>query len=112
MVRNIRNRYIVYNVIAQKEISLSQIKRQIWSTYKNLYGLNGTTEAGLYFEIYNEENKLGLMRCTQQSLNNLMTVLSLISEISDVKVIICPLRVTGIIKKAKEYLSAEINTVD
>ena len=105
MVTLDRDRYVIFQLLPKHvEIQITDLKRFIWSSYQKLYGLNGTTEAGLYFEEFNEKKGLGLIRCNSKSLSNLMTSIALITSINEHEVLILPLYVTGLINKAKKYL--------
>ncbi|MHA1707528.1 MAG: Rpp14/Pop5 family protein [Candidatus Heimdallarchaeaceae archaeon] len=107
MVVLVRDRYVVFQVLCSGAIpDLSTLKRKIWSTYQTLFGLSGTSEAGLFFDTYDLETGKGIIRCTSKSFSPLMTTLSLIQKISDDLVIIVPLLVSGTIKKAKECIES------
>ena len=106
MVTLDRDRYVVFQILPKHvNVQIANLKRYVWSTYQKLYGLDGTTEAGLYFEEFKEKNGLGLIRCNSKSLSNLMTSITLISSINNNEVLILPLYVTGLINKAKKYIS-------
>ena len=102
-----RDRYVVFEVVSKTKIKeISILKDVIWKKYKLLFGLKGTTEAGLYFEFFSDKTQSGLIRCNSQSLSSLMITLSFITNISEHETILHPLYVTGIIRKAKEYLDS------
>jgi RNase P/RNase MRP subunit POP5 len=100
-----RDRYVVFQILPEnKGIQIAELKRNIWSMYQKLYGLNGTTEAGLYFEEFDETNGMGLVRCNSKSLSNFMTSIAMITTIDKNEVLIMPLYITGLINKAKKYI--------
>jgi RNase P/RNase MRP subunit POP5 len=105
MVTIERDRYVVFKILLDDtEKDLGNLKREIWSMYQKLFGLDGTTEAGLYFEEFNKEKQIGLVRCNSKSLSYLMTSFAMISKIDDTEIMILPLFVTGLINKAKKYI--------
>ncbi len=109
MTTLVRDRYIVYEVLTQPNCSdfsltINEIRDSCWRTYTLLYGLNGTSGAGLYFEEYDDEKKKGLIRCTSKNLLQLKVVLSLITKMKDKEIIIHPIFITGVINKAKKVL--------
>ena len=116
MVTIDRDRYVIFQILPDDtKIEITNLKRKIWSMYQKLYGLDGTTEAGLFFEDYNDEKKVGLVRCNSKSLSYLMTSFSMITEIDGKEILILPLFVTGLINKAKKYtltLSSPNHNVD
>jgi RNase P/RNase MRP subunit POP5 len=102
-----RDRYVVFKVVSQTKIdNISVLKEVIWERYKLLFGLKGTTEAGLYFEFFSDNKQSGLIRCNSQSLSSLMIALSFVTKVNEYETILHPLYVTGIIRKAKEYLDS------
>ncbi len=107
MVVITRDRYVVFQVLASEDLPpLSSIKSKIWEEYQRIFGINGTTGAGLFFDNYGEEEGMGILRCTHKALSNLMVILSRITDICDKDVILIPLYTTGLVNKAKSYLKA------
>ncbi|NHK33078.1 MAG: hypothetical protein FK730_17145 [Asgard group archaeon] len=105
MVTLDRDRYLVFKILSESEkIQIADLKRNIWSLYQKLYGLDGTTEAGLFFEEYSEDKGIGLIRCNSQSLSHLMTSLAMITTVDDIEVLIHPLFISGLVNKAKKYI--------
>lgn len=107
MVTIKRDRYIVYKIYSDKKFSLSEVKSLIWRVYQLLYGIVGGSDAGLYFELFDEEKQMGMIRCTQTSLYNLLSVMSLISKNKEKNLLIFPVFITGLINKAKKLLAPE-----
>ena len=102
-----RDRYLVFKVISKNKLNdILILKDVIWEKYKLLFGLKGSTEAGLYFEFFSDKTQSGLIRCNNQSLSSLMITLSFITNVNEHETILHPLYVTGIIRKAKEYLDS------
>ena len=102
-----RDRYVIFEVISQTLIEdIPILKNTIWGKYNQLFGLKGTTEAGLYFEFFNDKKQSGLIRCNSQSLSSLMIVLAFITNVNGHETILHPLYVSGLIKKAKKYLDS------
>ena len=106
MVVITRDRYVVFQVISNEDLpTLSSIKSKIWEEYQTIFGVNGTTGAGLFFDNYNEAEGTGIIRCEHKALSNLMVILSRIIDINDTDVILIPLYTTGLVNKAKSYLN-------
>ena len=109
MVVITRDRYVVFKVVSDDFIpSLSILKSAIWYEYENIFGINGTSGAGLFFDDYKEGGK-GIIRCVHKALSNLMIVLSRITTVNNKHVILIPLYTTGLINKAKKYLNLPEN---
>ncbi len=108
MVTINRDRYVVFHLISNtSKIEESIIKSSIWRTYQTIFGLYGSSSAGLHFEDYNEEDKTGIIRCTHTSLSQLLTVLAFITEIRDIKILFQIMNVSGTINKAKKMLATK-----
>jgi RNase P/RNase MRP subunit POP5 len=106
MVTIKRDRYVAFRILSGlKSIKESSIKSSIWKLYQTLYGLFESSGSGLFFEDYNEETKLGIMKCTHTSLPQLLTVLAVISEVDDVKILFQILNVSGTINKARQSIT-------
>ncbi|MHA2357447.1 MAG: Rpp14/Pop5 family protein [Candidatus Heimdallarchaeaceae archaeon] len=100
-----RDRYVVFQILSEdNDLKLPELKQKIWQLYKMLYGVDKTSEAGLYFEEYDNQSKKGLIRCSSNSYSSLMTTLAMITEIDNKELIIIPTFVSGLIKKAKSFL--------
>ncbi len=106
MVTITRDRYVVITIIAKEtSFNLQAIKTKVWQTYQKIYGISGSSSAGLYFEHFDENLQSGIIRCSHDSLSSLLTILALITRIDDKNVLLHPSYVSGVINKAKKYLS-------
>jgi len=100
-----RDRYVVFHLISDAEkVEESIIKSSIWRTFQTIFGLYGSSGAGLYFEDYDEDKKTGIIRCTHTSLPQLLTVLAFMTEVKETKILIQIMNVSGTIIKAKQLL--------
>ena len=105
MVVITRDRYVVFQVLPIEDLpTLLSIKSKIWDEYQRIFGISGTSGAGLFFDNYQEEKGMGIIRCDHKALSNLMVILSRITAINDKDVILIPLYTTGLVNKAKNYL--------
>ncbi len=109
MVTLKRDRYVVFKIIVENKdqennITINTIRRDIWATYNKLFGLLKSSEAGLFFEDYLEDKFMGIIRCSQLSLSNLLIVMAITTKINNNNIIIFPIFITGLINKAKKIL--------
>ena len=105
MVVITRDRYVVMQIIAQNNSpNLSALKSEIWKEFQLIFGIDGASSAGLYFEHFDEKSKACIIRCDHKALTNLMIALARISSIGGIPTILFPVYTTGLIKKAKTYL--------
>ena len=108
MVQIKRDRYVAFRVVSDTEkFKESEIKSLVWKTYKNVFGLFGSSGSGLYFDNFDEIGKTGVIRCTHTSLSQLLTVLALITEINDTPILIQVINVSGTIKNAKQSITTK-----
>jgi len=108
MVTIDRDRYVVFKILPEDiKTEIVDLKRNVWSMYQRLYGLDGTTDAGLFFEDFDNEKRIGLIRCSSKSLSYLMISLAMITEVNGSEILILPVFVTGLINKAKKFASAQ-----
>jgi ribonuclease P/MRP protein subunit POP5 len=106
MVSITRDRYVVITILAKGiDVSVQSIKSEVWQTYQKIYGISGSSSAGLYFEHFDEKSQTGIIRCSHDSLSHLLTVLALITSIDNQEVLLYPSYVSGVINKAKKFLS-------
>lgn len=106
MVTITRDRYVVVNVITEESyVSTNSIKTKVWQTYQTVFGISGSSNAGLYFEHFDEKKKSGIIRCSHDSLSSLLTVLALITKVDGIAVLLHPIYVSGVVNKAKKYLT-------
>ena len=106
MVTITRDRYVVLNVISSSlEIKLNSLKTTIWREFQRIYGISGSSSAGLYFEHFDMKKMSGIVRCTHDSLPSFLTILALITKTDETDVILYVSYISGVIKKAKKFLS-------
>jgi RNase P/RNase MRP subunit POP5 len=104
MISNIRDRYVVFKILSKSfNFEESEIKKTVWKNYQKIFGLYGSSSAGLFFEYFDSEQNIGIIRCSQLSLTKLQSILALMTEIGDNEVIFNVVFVSGTINKAKKH---------
>ncbi|MFH0832900.1 MAG: Rpp14/Pop5 family protein [Candidatus Aenigmatarchaeota archaeon] len=96
-------RYIVFEVISDGKINYDDIMDANWDSMLSFLGeLNvSLAKPWLIKSLYDEENQRGVIKCGNDYVEQVRAALSLIQIISEKKVIIKILGVTGTIKSAK-----------
>ena len=108
MVTYKRDRYVVVRIISDLDfIEETLLKTSVWKTFQTIFGLYGSAGAGLYFEDYQENEKTGIIRCSHTSLQHLLTVLALMNEIKERKILFQIVNVSGTIKKARRFITTK-----
>ena len=94
-----KKRYLVYEVLSEDNFSYNDVKDSVISGFKELFGLDGLSKAGLNFLEYNE-NK-GIVRVSAKGLDMLKASFCFVRKINKQDVVLRSIGVSGILKKAR-----------
>ncbi len=96
-------RYIVFEVISNKDVCLETVVNAIWSTSLQLFGEVGTSKFKMWVPsmLFDASRKRAVIRTTHDSVEEVRAVLASIKEIEGESVIFFVHGVTGTIKSAK-----------
>ncbi len=99
-----RKRYLVFKVLSEKPIDFKELANAVWFSALNFLGELGASRAGIWFvkNLYNEKEKIGVIRCNHTYVEELRMSLALVKTIGDMNVTIKTLGVTGTIGSAKK----------
>ena len=104
-----KKRYLTFEIISNKQINdFSAISDQIYDVFEDLFGTFGSAEAGILAleELWQPEVQKGIIRTNNKYVEKLKTSLSLIESIGSHNVIVKSIKVSGNLKKAKEFAMA------
>ena len=101
MVKLERQRYILFKCIMEDYENLKQdsFLRLIWQSIWKYFGMKGANKIGLWLVNLNFENGFGVLRCSNETKEELITALGFIKEINGKKLIISPIKTSSSIKK-------------
>ena len=99
-----RKRYIVFEIISNKELSSDMAERAILDGSLRLLGELGTSEAGIRFLSEFWAKNKGVLSANANHIPKVKLVLALIKKISGHDVIIKSIKVFGTLKKIKSNL--------
>jgi len=102
LVKEERNRYIVFKLYSNNDISRENLVKDIWRNLLTIYGEYGASKTNFWLIEYDEKTKKGIVRCTHTTVNMLRTVLALTTKIAETPVMVKILGISGTIKTAKE----------
>jgi ribonuclease P/MRP protein subunit POP5 len=104
-----RRRYMAFQVVTKTEIPPSDIAGAIWHSILNLLGELGTAQAEVWLvkSVYDEKNRMGLVRCSHTAVEHVRTALALVSRIGDAPVTIKVIGISGTISAAKKKYFGE-----
>jgi len=102
LVKEERNRYIVFKLYSNDDIPLESLVKDIWRNLLTIYGEYGASKTNFWLIEYDERAKKGIVRCTHTTVNMMRIVLAFINRIAETPVMVKILGVSGTIKTAKE----------
>ena len=106
MVKKERQRYILFKIIKGDDIILKQqdFLNSIWQSIWRYFGLKEANKIGLWLLELNLKEEFGIIRCSHETKESIITALTLIKEIDGKKIIFSPIKTSGTIKKIKSLL--------
>ena len=104
-----RQRYILFRIFSENKSKFDQneILKAIWQSIWRYFGLKEANKTGLWLVELDLENDYGIIRCSHQTKELVISALSLITEISSEKIIFSPIKTSGTIRslgKIKEII--------
>src|SRR3989338_7841341 len=94
-----KKRYVVFETMSENSFNFKELKDAVFSSFKDLFGLDGLAKAGLEFVEY--EQKKGIIRVSSKGVDQLRASFCFLRKINKDEVIVRSLGVSGILKKAK-----------
>lgn len=97
-------RYIIFSIIGEKPVEYGYVVSAIWNKLFELYGDFGTSETDMWIieNLFSMEKQRGVIKCSHSEVEKMRTALTLINMISEIKVIVNVLGVTGTVKSAEK----------
>ncbi len=98
-----KDRYIKFQVISEEPIFYPDLEQAIWNTFLDFFGEFGVSKTNLWIikNLYDEEKQIGVIKCNNKSVQQVLAGLGLISRLGDNRVIFKILKVSGTIKGLK-----------
>jgi len=103
MVKKERQRYILFRIIGKSEIRFekNELLNSIWSSIWRYFGMKEANKIGLWLLELNLEEKYGILRCSHNTKEVIISALSLIKEINGERIILSPVKTSGTVKTIK-----------
>lgn len=101
-----RQRYILFKIIKDDPMFLSDkmLLNSIWHSIWKYFGMEGATKIGLWLVEYNTDEGYGIIRCSHMTKEMIISALTMIQEISGVRIILSPIKTSGTLNKIKKYI--------
>ena len=102
-----KKRYIVFEIIADKKFSFSEIKEEVEKAMKDFFGQLGLGRASplILKEKFNVDKQMFIIKVNNKHVDELKAALTLSKSIKSTPVIIKSIITSGTVKKASKYLS-------
>ena len=95
-----RQRYILFEILTEQQTNLQKedIEDAVWKEIANHFGFVGSSRIGLYFSYFNSKQQIGIIRCTNRSIQAIRAVFAVLSEINEDRVLFHVMKVSGTIR--------------
>ncbi|MEM1532920.1 MAG: Rpp14/Pop5 family protein [Desulfurococcaceae archaeon] len=102
----LRKRYIVFRVISDGKVLRSQVEEAIRAAVKELYGVTIVSIADPQLIAYDDELMKGIIRTNNLAKDYVIASMSIVREASGRRIIVKPIKTTGLLRKARKYMEA------
>ncbi|MEM2444817.1 MAG: Rpp14/Pop5 family protein [Sulfolobales archaeon] len=111
MGKRLRKRYMIFEVISEKEINSGLLEYEIRASFRRLFGELHLARAALALQYFNSKSSIGVIKHSHIYRYKLLASLGVVRKVGDFKVMIIPLRITGTLKKALEYVKVKEGSI-
>lgn len=98
-----RERYIKFQVISDEPIYYSDLEQAIWNVLLDFYGEYGLSKTSMWLvkNLWDEHEQIGVIRCNNKSVQQIIAGLGLVTRLGDNRIIFKIIKVSGTIKGLK-----------
>jgi ribonuclease P/MRP protein subunit POP5 len=102
-----RKRYLLFEVMSERELDKRELLKEIWDSMYSLYGDVGASESKLWLIDYhvrdgtNRNRSVGILRCAHDRVDAVRASLACIHTVNDARVGIRVIKTSGTIKGVK-----------
>jgi ribonuclease P/MRP protein subunit POP5 len=98
-----KDRYISFQVISEEPIVYEDLEQAIWNTMLDFFGELGVSKTSVWLikNLYDSEKQVGVIRCNNKSVQEIIADLGLISRLGDIRITFKILKVSGTIRGLK-----------
>jgi len=102
-----RQRYISFKIIRENKIEITKnsLLKSIWQSIWRYFGLKEANKIGLWLIELNLNEEYGIIRCTHQTKETIISALSLVKQIDGIKVILSPFKTSGTIISIRKKIN-------
>jgi ribonuclease P/MRP protein subunit POP5 len=98
-----KERYVAFQIISEEPVTYSDLEAAIWNQLLDFYGEFGVSKTSMWLmkNLWNEKKQIGIIRCNNKSVSQIIAGLGLISRLGDIRAIFNVLAVSGTLKGLK-----------
>jgi len=106
MAKLIRQRYILFKIIKEKDCDFGKqdFLNTIWRSIWRYFGIFKSSKVGLWLIKIDMQKKFGIIRCTNETKEEIISALTLIREINGKRVVFSPVKTSGTIKGIEKII--------
>ena len=95
-----KERYISFQVLSEESITYSDLESAIWNQLLDFYGEYGVSKTSMWLvkNLWDENDQVGVIRCNNLSVSQVVAGLGLISRLGDIRIILKILKISGTLK--------------
>ena len=110
MVKIEKQRYILFRIIKENGTIFDKqdFLRLIWRSIWRYFGIKEANKIGLWLIKLNFKEEIGIIRCSNETKEEVISALTLIKEINGKRIILSPIKTSGTIRGIKK-IKNEIN---
>ncbi len=105
MVKEVRWRYVIFHVHSPLDLKAEDLRAALKKHMRSFLGIYGLSKTPLNLMAYDEESKLGILRCAHVSLEIVRAALALFSAADDKPLAFHVMKVSGTYRKARSMAS-------
>jgi len=105
--RKLRKRYMIFEVISDKDIDKNLLEDSIRNSFNSMFGKVHLARASLTIPYYDSKLRIGVLKFTHVYKYKVLTTLGIVRSVGNAKVLLVPIRTTGTLKKALKYLKSK-----
>lgn len=106
LLRKPRKRYLIFRVIAEKEVDEESLRKALLTRFREVIGDLGLSQVNVKLILYEPKSGYGVLRYDHLHRDLVLLCLALIRNINGIRVSLIPYRTTGTIKRAQEILKS------
>ncbi|MEM0000954.1 MAG: Rpp14/Pop5 family protein [Desulfurococcaceae archaeon] len=99
-----RKRYIVFTTLCEGSVSQVEVEKSIKEKITEYYGQGTLHKASPHVVLFDEKVGRGVVRVLHTYVDYVVAAMGLVKNIEGRKCIVIPIRTTGTLKKAREYI--------